>query len=47
LGSNIKGRTYTEDVWEQGTEENISPKRDEMVGGWRKLNNEEPFDKYN
>jgi hypothetical protein len=27
-------------VCEQGAEDNIGPKTDEVMGGWRKLNNE-------
>jgi hypothetical protein len=41
LVSDTKGGTYAEDVWEQGAEEDIGPKRDEVTGGWRKLHNEE------
>jgi hypothetical protein len=42
LVSNIKGRTQTEGVGEQGAEE----KRNEVNGGWRKLHNEEMHDLY-
>jgi hypothetical protein len=31
---------------EQGVEENIEPKRDEVAGGWRKLHNEELHNLY-
>jgi len=30
----------TEGIWEQGAEENIGTKRDEVTGGLRKLHNE-------
>jgi hypothetical protein len=33
-------------VLEQGAEEDICPKRDEVTGGWRKLQNEELRDLY-
>jgi hypothetical protein len=41
LISNIKGGTWTEGASEQGAEENIGPKRDEVIEGWRKLRNKE------
>jgi hypothetical protein len=37
----MKGGTYEiEGVLEKGAEENIGPKRDEVIGGWRKLHKE-------
>jgi hypothetical protein len=41
-----KGETQTEGVLEQGAEEHICTKRDEVVGEWRKLHNEEIPDLY-
>jgi hypothetical protein len=35
LVSAIKGRTYIGDVSENGAEENILDKRDEVAGDWR------------
>jgi hypothetical protein len=41
LGPDIKGGTWTETVLRI-----FGPKRDEVTGGWRKLNNEELCDLY-
>jgi hypothetical protein len=46
LDSDIKRGTQTEGVGEQGSEEDIWPKRDEVMGGSRKLHNEELHDLY-
>jgi hypothetical protein len=37
LVSHVKGRTQIEGFWEQGAWDNIGPKRDEVMEGWRKL----------
>jgi hypothetical protein len=41
LASHARGRTYIEDVLEQGAEGIFGPKREEVAGGWRTLHNEE------
>jgi hypothetical protein len=41
-----KGGTCAESVLEQGAEEDIGPKRDEVTGGWKKLHNEQLRDLY-
>jgi hypothetical protein len=41
LVSDIKARTKTEGILEQGAEENICSQKVEIIGGWRKLHNEE------
>jgi hypothetical protein len=46
LVSDIDGGTWTEGVWAQGAKEDISPKRDEVAGEWRKLYNGELHDLY-
>jgi hypothetical protein len=43
---NIKGRTKTEDVQEQGVGGIFGSRIDEVVGGWRKLHNEELHNLY-
>jgi hypothetical protein len=42
LVSDIKGGAQTEGVGEQDAEENTGSKREEMIGGWRKLHSEKP-----
>jgi len=40
------GRTQTEGVWEQVLRRILGPKREEVVGGWRRLHNEELHNLY-
>jgi hypothetical protein len=37
----IKGRTQTEGIWEQGIERIFGSKMDKIIEGWEQLNNEE------
>jgi hypothetical protein len=46
LVSDIKGRTYTDGIRVQGSQESIWAKRDEIIGGWSKLHNKELHDLY-
>jgi hypothetical protein len=46
LISRVKGRTQIEDVWEHGASGVFGPKKDEVMGGWRKLHNEELHNLY-
>jgi hypothetical protein len=46
LVSHVKRRTQIEGVYEQGAEETFGPKRDELIGGWRRLYNEELHNLY-
>jgi len=46
LISHTKERTQIEGVREQGAEQNIGPKREEVAGGWRRLHNEELHNLY-
>jgi hypothetical protein len=41
LVSHTEGRTQIEGVPEQGAERIFGPKMEEVVGGWRRLHNEE------
>jgi hypothetical protein len=46
LVSDIEKGTHTEDVWEQGAEENIWTKRTKVTRGWRKLHSKELHNLY-
>jgi hypothetical protein len=46
LVSNIKGGTETEDVEKKVLRRIFGPKRDEVMGYWRKLHNEELHNLY-
>ena len=46
LVADIAGGKEAEGVWEQGVEENIWTRRDEVTGEWRRMHNEELNDWY-
>jgi len=42
----IEGGTYSERVREEGAAEDVWPNRDEVIGDWRRLHDEERNDLY-
>jgi hypothetical protein len=46
LASDIKGRTETYGILEQVLRRTFRPKKDEIIGDWRELHNEEPYNLY-
>jgi len=46
LVSHTKGRIQIEGVWEQGVRRISEPEREEVVGEWRRLHNEELHNLY-
>jgi hypothetical protein len=44
--SHSRGRTQTEGVREQGARRMFGPKREEVVGGWRRLHDKELHNLY-
>jgi hypothetical protein len=46
LVSDSKGRSHNENVWDQCAEGIFGLRMDEIIGGWRKLHNEDLYNLY-